>query len=503
MTIELNQGSLAALRRRKLFLTRDRCKSFYGFVQVFWSYAEPRDFIDNWHINTICDFLEKVTRGEIRHALINCPPGVAKSLLVCVLWPAWVWSQRPAWRALFTSHNAGYAARDSIKCRRVIESDLYRELFPDVILARDVNRTDKFENTRGGVREAQGVLGATGSRVNCVVVDDPYTTNEYNSKADRERVHTWWTEAIPSRLDDKKNDALVIVMQRLGSNDLSGIALDKNYSRVSLAAEFDPLMPPDLAPGDPRKEPGEPLFPGLQDRDVLAELRKQDMTEASFQAQYNQKPIDLEGGMFPAKWWRFHKPDGTAAAGAKRPAGCFEGDAVPLPAKFHDVTMSIDCAFKGGDHNDYNVLQIWGRVGANKYLLDQVRRHLDAPGTVAALLALRDKWHKAGFEPRRVLIEDTANGPAIIAQLQGHVSGLCPVRPDGGKEARAASASIDIESGNVFLPEGASYLDSLITEFASFPKGKNDDQVDAMTQYLNYIHGKKLAGDRFRKLSQW
>src|SRR6266404_5616260 len=156
-----------------------------------------------------------------------------------------------------------------------------------------------------------------------------------------------------------------------------------------------------------------------------------------------------------------------------------------------EVLISVDAAFKAAADSDYVVMQVWGKRGADFFLLDQVRDRMDFPTTCRALETLSAKWPMATAK----LIEDKANGPALIAQLKSKIPGLIAVEPRGSKEARAAAVSPAIESGNVHLPspEHAPWVHDFIEECAAFPKGANDDQVDAMTQAL----------DRFLAGSLW
>jgi predicted phage terminase large subunit-like protein len=157
--------------------------------------------------------------------------------------------------------------------------------------------------------------------------------------------------------------------------------------------------------------------------------------------------------------------------------------AVPIPAQFDQMIQSWDMAFKDLATSDYVVGQVWGAVKADRYLLDQIRNRWDMPATKAAVKELSLRWPKAGTR----VVEDKANGPAVIQELRHDVPGLIAVTPEGGKVARAQAVSPQVESGNVHLPHPAlaSWVEDLIEEMAAFPHGRNDDQVDAMTQALN------------------
>lgn len=525
-------------------------RSLYEFVRQAWSVVEPaQPFIDNWHIRAICEHLEAVTRGEIHYLLINVPPGHAKSLLVCVFWPAWVWINRPAWRGLFGSYSSDLSLRDSVKCRALIESPWYRLRFSDPVgegqtligspsweLSGDQNVKSYFTNTTTGARLALSVGGkATGFRGNTIVVDDPLNAQDAMSKLKRDEAIFWWDKVMSSRLNDLAHDSRVIIMQRLHEDDLSGHVLDQpgdvRYEHLCLPSEFEtarrartyvekkehvPGCPGRGAPRvydsvhpvtgevetltvygdcpcktrkelfwiDPRTQEGELLFPELFPKKVLDEM-KVPLGSAGYAGQHQQRPAPEDGERFKRSWWRFWKPDGLAPnEQCPRPRKCYEGPARALPT-IHQTVISLDCSFKDTDGTDYVVFQVWGTNKADRFLLDQVRGRLSFTATIQQFRLLCAKYPTA----YKKLVEDKANGSAVIDTLTREIPGIVAVNPEGGKEARAAAIQPQVESGNVFLPEGAPWLEAFIDELASFPLGKNDDQVDAMSQALLDLAG--------------
>lgn len=475
-------------------------RSLHEFVKQAWTIVDPAYvFLDNWHIGAICEHLEAVARGEIQRLLINIPPGHAKSLLVSVIWPAWVWSWRPTWQAIFGAYAADLSTRDSKRCRTLIESDWYRTSFMEPggwEFRHDSNRANDYSNTANGRRLSMSVDGkATGERGDCVVVDDPINATDIMSKAARDSVLTWWDKVMSSRLNNMAKGSRVIIMQRLHEEDLSGHVLDQGgYEHLRLPSEFNPKKKTitfHTVNGerkqlweDPRTEPGELLFPALFSAEVLAQAKK-DLGSDGYSGQHDQDPSPAEGNLFKRKWWRFWKPDGVAAESALRPDGCYEGPARPLPKLYYQL-ISLDAAFKGKSEkgkekgSDYVVFQVWAVERADRYLLHQVRGRMTFTQTCDTFRALCKQFPLA----RKKIVEDAANGPAVIDTLASEIAGIVPVKPEGGKESRAAAAQPQIESGNVYLPEGAPWLSDFVDEFASFPKGKNDDQVDCATQAL-------------------
>jgi predicted phage terminase large subunit-like protein len=194
---------------------------------------------------------------------------------------------------------------------------------------------------------------------------------------------------------------------------------------------------------------------------------KREMGSGAFNAQYQQHPSLPEGNIFKREWWRLYD---------RKPA--------EMAVEMETLWQSWDMAFKETKDSDFVVGQVWGLKGANRYLLDEVRGRMDFVGTKAAVRMLTEKWPAA----KKKLVEDKANGPAIISELRNSIIGLIAVEPDGSKEARAYSVTPEIESGNVYLPSPAncSWIDDYIEELSAFPKGANDDRVDTTTQALRY-----------------
>ncbi len=212
---------------------------------------------------------------------------------------------------------------------------------------------------------------------------------------------------------------------------------------------------------------------------VLVQERKA-LGSSGYAGQMQQRPAPATGDRFKREWWRFWSPTGEMQ---RRPTGCSQ---VP-PKRFHpaidhidEVIQSWDLAFKGNESSDPVVGLVLARIGANKFLLEMKRGQWGFTETRKHISQMSRDWPKT-FEK---LVEDKANGSAIIEALSGEIPGIVAVEPKGGKESRAAAIEPQIEAGNVYLPEGAEWLDILIDEFAAFPKGKHDDIVDAMSQGL-------------------
>lgn len=468
-------------------------RSFYDFSKSAWNVMHPgTPFIEGWHYGAICEHLQAVAHGQIRRLIINGPPRIAKSYFTSVFLPAWIWTWWPEFRGLFTAWDGQLASRDSMRCRTLIKSDWYKGTFnPDWTLTADQDEKTYYENTKSGIRQAFGVAaGGTGFGGDGMVVDDPQSAKQARSKKLRANVLTWWDETMSTRVNDFKTAFRIIQQQRLHKNDLSGEMLARGgYIHLNLPLEYDPKRScvtvykdadgKDKYWEDPRTELGEVLCKYRFTPEVIEALKKELGGTRAYGAQANQDPKAVEGKIFKRTDWRFWKPDGKAPTEKiPRPKGCYAGPARAIPEKFDEIILSVDCTFKDKEDSDYVVILVVGRKGQDRFLLERLRKQWSFSQTCVALIDVCKRWPKA----RKKIIEDTANGPAIISRFKSKIAGLIPRNPEGSKEERAELAAPHVESGNWYLPEGAPWLEEFISEHEDFPDGNNDDQVDAMTQ---------------------
>src|SRR4051812_733378 len=221
---------------------RIRCQSLSGFVKEAWPLLEPNAlYVHGWHIDFICAHLEAITNGQLApRLLINVPPGTMKSLLVSVFWPAWEWGPRglPSLRYLTTSYSESYVKRDARRMRDLINSEWYQRLW-SIRLVREAEIS--FENTATGYREGRPFSGLTGGRGDRLIIDDPHSTETAESEAERARTTRIFRESVPLRLNDPVKSAIVIIMQRLHTNDVAGVALalGLGYVHLMLPMEFE------------------------------------------------------------------------------------------------------------------------------------------------------------------------------------------------------------------------------------------------------------------------
>jgi len=260
------------------------------------------------HVHAVCDHLQAVAEGHIRNLIINIPPGHAKSLLSAVFWVAWWWILHPEARGLFSSYREPLATRDSVKCRRLIESPWYQERWGDHYqLSEDQNQKNRFENDRTGYRVVVPMSAGTGERGDFVVVDDPHSVDQAESDTERQGAIEWFNGAMSTRVNDFASGHRVVIMQRLHEADLTGDLVAKGgWDCLCLPAEFEPERRCRTSIGytDPRQQAGALLWPAKVSQEDLNRL-KVELGSYRYAAQYQQRPAPAEGGLFKRGWWRF------------------------------------------------------------------------------------------------------------------------------------------------------------------------------------------------------
>ena len=411
------------------------------------------------HHLALCEKLEAVERGDIRRLMVFMPPQHGKSELVSRGFPAWFLGRNPNRKVIISSYAADLAYDFSRASRNTLRE--YGPPLWGIRVATDSSAVDHWSvrGHRGGC-VAAGVGGPiTGRGANVAVIDDPFKNHEEaSSQTIRDAVWNWYRSTLRTRLSP--HGVIVLVMTRWHEDDLAGRLLKemKAGGQQWTVLELQAVAGENDALG---RRPGEALWPEYGYNEAWAAETKVDVGTYFWNALYQQHPSSPEGEILKRGWWKFYKA---------------------IPADLQEVIQSWDMTFKDSDGSDYVTGGVWGRKGADKYLLDQVRGRMDFPTTLAAVKALTAKWPEA----RAKLVEDKANGPAVIATLKREIPGLIPVEPRGSKMARVAAVSPEIEAGNVYLPDPsiAPWVNDFIEECSAFPNGKHDDQVDQMSQAL-------------------
>lgn len=444
-------------------------KSLEEFTKQAWHILEPNTaYVHGWHVGAIAEHLEAVGQFKIPNLLITVPPGHMKSLLTCVFWPAWEWIRRPWLRWMFASYSSDLSTRDSNKTRDLTKSLWYQERWGDRYRLT-VDHQTRIENDKTGLRIATSVGGlGTGERVHFNVNDDLLRANDALSDAMREQAIDH-LRAMATRAVDPKTYGQVLIMQRLHTSDPAGYVLNLGgWEHLNLPAEYDPKRSKVTAIGwqDPRKEEGELLWPGMYPKHEIENL-KHNLGSYGASGQLQQNPAPVEGGIIKRKWWK-------------------RFDINQRPPSYHQLIISADPKFKDYETESKVAIHVWGLVGTDCYLLARKYEHLGLIGTIAGILALRATWDTAAHPLTAVLVEDKANGPAVLQSLRGKVNGLIAVEPDGSKIARALAVSPMVEAGNTWVPS-TPWGDEFIDAWTFMPNGDNWDDIDAASQALRYL----------------
>ena len=440
--------------------------NFEFFVaKSFHTVSPGNQYLHNWHIDMIADKLLRIEKGEITRLIINIPPRYLKSVCINVAWPAWLLGKNPSKRIMTSSYSQALSNKHSQDCRVILNSKWYQELFPWTRIAKGENLKSKFVTTKRGFRFATSTGGtATGEGGDILIVDDPQNPNKINSKLYRENTIEWFEQTFISRLNNKKNGAIVIIMQRLHEDDLCG------YLLKNKADQWDLLKIPAIYnqetsfKGSYEKiiQAGSVLHEQRENIDDLNKL-KLELGEYYFAAQYNQNPSPSTGSMFKRKWLQyFSKSEGII---------------------FDQIIQSWDTAIKIKTEHDYSVGITIGINNQGIYLLDVFRDKLEYPELLVAVKGLAIKWH-----PQFILIEDRASGQSLIQSLKNELfAKVIGIKDNKDKIMRIATYVLFFERREVFIDKDAKWRLDFEQELLSFPYGAHDDQIDALANAFQYL----------------
>jgi predicted phage terminase large subunit-like protein len=398
--------------------------------------------------------------------------------------PAYVLGRYPDFNVIATSYSSDLASRMNRDVQRIIDSEEYHAIFPNTKLTgRNSNlgtqgsfmrNSDLFEIVGySGVYRSAGVGGGiTGMGCNILLIDDPFKDRATaDSPTMRQNAWEWYTSTAYTRL--APGGGVIIINTRWHTDDLSGRLLEAEASGEG--DKWRVVNFPAIAETDePHRKRGEALHPERYPLDNLLKIKSAIGTR-DWEALYQQHPTPEGGTIFHEEWLKFWLPK-------------------DLPTDFSGMVISWDMTFKEGDSNDFVVGQVWGRKGGDFYLLDEVRGRWGFTETVEQFKFLANKYPRA----TRKLVEDKANGPAVIDSLKHHISGIIPIEPDGTKTARAHAVTALFEAGNVYIPDRSLFpwVTEYISELTRFPSVAHDDQVDATTQALRHFdrtHGLSIS----------
>ncbi len=487
-------------------------KGLHEFMRIFWPEAVPQTFLDNWHLHAMCEHLEAVARGEIKRLVINVPPGHSKSLVCGVFWPAWLWTLKPTTTFLTGSFDQSLLNNQSEKMISIILSELYQQAFPGVKLAKKSPAMREFKNTAGGFRFNTSPEGkGTGRHVDGILIDDPIKPQDaiLGRDAAFAKVDSWFDGTLQTRV----REWIVLIMQRVHSRDLAGRCIDEGYETLILPAR---QVKRPMWIRDPRKEPGELLWPELFPEERVAAQELKLRNEAS--AQLQQDPTPATGGFVEEAWTRLEwiEPPSKgvwaqswdfSAKGSEESHSKVSGQLwcrTKEVRNLYQYLSSLDerLAKVAGSALDKRIIPVPDK-SEHFLLIDWVGGHWNYVQSKAQFTAAQTRpfWPNA----RKKLVELKANGPAIILEMKEHFHGIIGVEPEGTKEERYKVHTEKWEVSQVVYPPGPRTVEKKVylvgadvvrEEHIKFPRYLWDDHVDTSTQALDELAN---ANSRYRE----
>ena len=405
----------AAVKKLLSNISREKAeRTLPSFIEQAWRVIEPGiDYVDNWHIHLIGEYMEAINTGQIQRLIINIPPRHMKSIEVTVCYPVWTWIKHPEKRFIKVSYSDSLSRKHNIIARDIINSPWYQENWGGVFkLKNDVNRQDEFKNNHQGFMLSTSTGGAlTGEGGDVIIIDDPQNPLMANSETEREASVNFFKNTLQTRLNNPRTGAFIIIMQRLHEKDLTGHILseDLGYEHLCLPAiaESRTVVVFPVSKKEIVREPGDILNEGRFDQEVLDGLKKS-MGSIQFAGQMQQSPAPAEGIIFKREWLH---------------------EFYSVPPRTTDI-QSWDMAFTKSEGSAKVAGFVLGKYGADIYIKDLVNDKMDFTESVAAVRALSGKWKSA----RAKVVENKANGPAIVNTLKKKIPGMVEINPKGSKE---------------------------------------------------------------------
>lgn len=439
------------------------CRSdFYTFMQKAFKVIDgSQKFKGNWHLELICDKLEQCMNGNIKRLIINIPPRNLKSHCASICLPAYILGHKPNAKIICVSYAQVLANKLSRKTRKLMESDFYKNIFQTRL--GDKNTENEFETNENGSRYATSVDGAlTGDGGEIIIIDDPIKADDVHSDLKRNNVNEWYNNTLASRLNNKVEGIIIVIMQRLHVDDLTGHLLKQDgWEVLSLPAIAEKDETFTLSDGRVvGRQAGTALNPKFEPIEVL-ENQRQIMSNSVFSAQYQQQPIPAKGNIINYDDFQF-----------------YEHSELPQDAT---TFQSWDIALKDGEDNDYSVCITAKQSNGILYIDNICRYKLEMLSLVNEIYYQYDS-----AKANHVIIEDSSITTHLLQYLHNEAK-IFPIlyRPQGDKVSRANNASLYIASKRVLLRKNAPWLDDFKAEINVFPNGKHDDQVDALSQLLD------------------
>ena len=400
----------------------------------------------------LCEKLDEVLSGKCRRLIVSMPPRHGKSQTVSETFPSYYLMRYPDRKVIVTSKDDALATRFGLMNRRKVE-EYGRALYGVQVSRGQASKTDwGIDGRFGGCLCVPIMGGITGHGAHLLVIDDPVKNREEADSATmREKLWNEWQNTLRTRLE--RGAAVIVIMTRWHEDDLAG--------RLLAQGGWETLTIPCICESEHdalQREMGEPLCAQLGFDAEWAKQTQRDVGSRTWNALYQQRPAPQEGGLFRRDWIKRYDK---------------------LPDTLDEWTQSWDLSFEGGKNSDYVGGGVWARKGSEHYLVAPVHERLDFTATIRKIRLMSAAYPQAV----KKLIENKANGPAVISALRKEIAGIVPVSPQESKTARANAVTPFFEAGNIHVPLGKAG-DDYIEELCAFPTGAHDDMVDMTSQYL-------------------
>lgn len=459
------------------------CRTYlFPFLLKAFSFIHPDEppLAHAWYLLAMCRWLERADAGELPRSMIWIQPRTLKSFTVSVVFPCWLLGRNPGAKVMVATYGEVLGAEHADARRRIMDSDWYQALFSQTRLASRGNRDGAILTSAGGRISSVSVGGpVTGRGADTIIIDDAMKADARTSEAARTEVRNWFSTTLSTRLNDKREGVILSIQQRICEDDLPAHLAEKGYACLRLPAIADQDIEVEIGTGHFHSwKRGELLDPVRFPAEVLDQERL-NLGPQDYAAQYLQDPVAPEGNLLRMDWFRrFEKPIERG--------------------RFDRVIQSWDPAATDLPTSDWSACTTWGVLAGRFFLLDIYRARLQYPELKRQVIALRAKWHAD-----HVVIERSSNGLALVQQLLGEgpfrpVSWPPPGMRQLDKAERLLAQTGQIEEGRVWLPARLDGLGTFLSELRAFPNGRYDDQVDSLTQMLewSFLHWKKLREER-------
>ncbi|XVJ51954.1 MAG: phage terminase large subunit [Vampirovibrio sp.] len=451
---------------------------FTAFVQkVFLEVSPNAQYLGNWHIDLICHELEAMLAGQNPRLIVNIPPRYMKSIICSIAFPAYILGKNPKATIITVSYNEDLSQKLALDCKRVMESQWYRDIFSHTRLSKNKKAIADFETSRGGGRFSTSVNGTlTGRGADYLIIDDPIKPDDALSDLLRKKTNDWYGSTLYSRLNNKNDGKIMVIMQRLHDEDFTGYLLqsDQTFKHLKIPAIAETEETWSFKHKTVTRQRGEALHPERESVLKLMEAKKQ-MGEYHFSGQYQQNPAPRDGGIIKKKWLKYYDPNALFKAIAEK------------EIRIKSIFQSWDTASKIEQYNDYSVcLTVLRDSKGVHYILDAYREKLEFPQLVNQVIQRYKSAETTYGRQIDVLIEDKNSGIQLIQTLKTqHFIKAKAVKPEQDKRTRLMAVSHLIENGSCLFPNNdPHWLLEFESELLRFPNGKHDDQCDALSQVL-------------------